>query len=283
MILGFLGKGGSGKSSVSWLASQVLLEDDQRVLAIDADHNMDLAHIYDRKVDGSTPTLHRAHDLFLRTVKHNEDSKWHKIVLDEERALPNFQIDPPDHFTEQVTESISNKLDLMVVGLGAEDVLFSSRCAHGHTAPLKYYLPLLRLYENQWSIVDGVAGVDMMNFGLFTGADAVVVVVEPHQNSIRVYREVKRIAEESELPLYAIINKSEPGSVRDSLVAELGAKLLAELPLDEGLRRYDYSALNNELKVEMRRALEYIRSNEPKGNGLSRLRRFEKKRQASKK
>lgn len=279
MKIAFVGKGGSGKSSISWLATQVLLHDNQRVLAVDADHNMDLTHLLGVEMTDSFPTLHRAHDQFRAEVGQVEDKQWYRIVLDG-RALPSFTLQPKDDFTAEVTTSLSPQLDFMAVGLGAEDVLFSSRCAHGHSAPLKYYLPLLELNESEWVVIDGVAGVDMMNFGLFTGTDVVMVVVEPHPNSIRVYREVLRIATQCNLPVRVIINKSRSSEVRDALVAEVGDRLIAELPADEGVVTYDFSCINNETKVEMKQALEQLRSVAPNQSGLARLRSFEQKRQA---
>jgi CO dehydrogenase nickel-insertion accessory protein CooC1 len=281
MKIAFVGKGGSGKSSVSWLATQVLLEREQRVLAVDADHNMDLAHLLGTSVDDSTPTLHRAHDQFLAAVDQEEDKRWFDIVLDG-RALPSFTLCPKDDFTAMVTTSLSAEFDFMAVGLGAEDVLFSSRCAHGHSAPLKYYLPLLTLNDSEWSVIDGVAGVDMMNFGLFTGADAVVVVVEPHPNSIRVYREVSRIAEESGLPVSVIINKARLGETLEALRAEAGDRMIAELSIDEGVLTYEYAAVSAETKEAMRSALDRLCASESTHSGLERLRAFEAKRQAVK-
>lgn len=279
MILGFLGKGGSGKSSVSWLVTQVLLAESARVLAVDADHNMDLAHLLDVAVTDTTPTLHRAHRSFLDTVGQERDSRWHEIVLDG-RELPTFTLNPKDAFTKSVTSAITPQLDLLVVGLGAEDVLFSSRCAHGHSAPLKYYLPLLQLKENQYCVIDGVAGVDMMHFGLFAGTDAIVVVVEPQPNSIRVYREVARIAAASDLPVFAIINKSKPGNLRDELTAELGDRLLAELTVDEGMLTYDFEVVGKANKLAIRDALTRLRAVVPAESRLERLRSFECKRQS---
>lgn len=278
MRIAFVGKGGSGKSSVSWLVSSVLAESGKRVLAVDADHNMDLAHILGVTVDDSFPTLHRAHEHFRAVVNQAEDRQWHNIVLDG-RPLPHFTLSPKDTFTQAVTKEISPRLDLMVVGLGAADVLFSSRCAHGHSAPLKYYLPLLTLAQDEHCVIDGVAGVDMMNFGLFTGADAIVVVVEPHQNSIRVYREVARIAQQSNLPVFAIINKSRMNDVRSALVSELGDQLLGELPLDTGVIEYDFANVADVLKQTIQRAVQQLEQSVPSTTGLERLRAFESAKQ----
>ena len=279
MKIAFVGKGGSGKSSISWLAVQTLLEQGKHVLAIDADHNMDLAHLLGQTVDSESPTLHRAHDAFRSAVEQTEDKQWHQIVLDG-RDLPTFQLDPMDSFTTSVATQIRENLSSMVVGLGADDVLFSHRCAHGHSAPLKYYLPLLRTNKNQVAIIDGVAGVDMMNFGLFIGADAVVVVVEPHQNSIRVFREITRIAEQSNLPIFAIINKADLTASYAEIATELGDRLLGSVPLDTSLLTYDYASVANKTKATIQSVLTHLQSiKQDTVVHLERLRKFETQRQ----
>ena len=278
MKIAFVGKGGSGKSSVSWLVTKVLEEAGHQVLAVDADHNMDLAHVHGAVVDDAFPTLHRAHDRFRSEVGQAEDRQWQNIVLDG-RPLPTFRLSPKDDFTSSVTKTISPQLDLMVVGLGAHDVLFSSRCAHGHSAPLKYYLPLLQLNEHEYCVIDGVAGVDMMNFGLFVGADAVVVVVEPHTNSLRVFTEVARIAESSGVPVYALLNKTQPNATNDTARAEVGEYLIGELPIDQGVLTYDYNQVKNSTKKELLTALERIQQKSASSDSLERLRTFEQLRQ----
>lgn len=281
MKLAFVGKGGSGKSTVSWLAISVLQEMGQKVLAVDADHNMDLTHLLGATNNKNLPTLHHAHDQFLKVVGQETDSKWQEIILDG-RTLPSFSLFPKDAFTKSVTAEIAANLSLMAVGLGAEDVLFSSRCAHGHSAPLKFYLPLLKLNEKESVVIDGVAGVDMMNFGLFNGADALVVIVEPHGNSIRVYREITRIAKASNLPYFVIINKSQGGILRDELVSEIGDKLVGELPAEEAVRDYNFTEVSLETKASVKAAFAKIQNNLSEKSGLERLREFEKKRQQAK-
>ena len=44
MILGFLGKGGSGKSTLSTVMVEYLHHYNKTVLALDADYNMDLSY-----------------------------------------------------------------------------------------------------------------------------------------------------------------------------------------------------------------------------------------------
>jgi len=274
MKIAFVGKGGSGKSSVSWLMTKVLEKVGHQVLIVDADHNMDLAYLHGVVVDDAFPTLHRAHEQFRGEVGQNDDKQWQNIVLDG-RPLPRFSLSPKDAFTLSVTKTISPQLDLMVVGLGAHDVLFSSRCAHGHSAPLKYYLPLLQLKGNEYCIIDGVAGVDMMNFGLFVGADAIVVVVEPHTSSLRVFQAVVRIAEHSGVPVYVLLNKSQPSGPYDAVRGELEGYLIGELPIDQGVLTSDYNLVEDSIKADLLTALVRMKEKQASIYSLERLRAFE--------
>lgn len=277
MKVAVIGKGGSGKSSVSWLLTHTLLADNRTVFAIDADHNMDFTALLGGRVDADTVTMHRTHGAFKDAVGQQEGKYWQDIVLDG-RPLPTFTL--TDAYTAQIAHPLGEHLYLATVGLGAEDVLFSDKCAHGHSAVLKYYLPLFDGGDTVDVVVDGVAGTDMMNFGLFTGADAVVVVVEPHQNSMRVLEQVAVIAVRSALPLYVVMNKVRGESAeRTALIAQWGEVLLAELPVDTGMLTYAYDALAPETRTAAQELVRTLRARTAHATpGIERLRAFEQQR-----
>lgn len=282
MKVAFIGKGGSGKSTVSWLATQLLAEQGQRVLAIDADHNMDLVSLLGQEVGPDTPTMHRRHGEFRAQVGQQEDKRWHEIVLDG-RSLPAFTLMPPDPYTRELLLPAGESIDLIAVGLGAEDVLYSDRCAHGHSAALKFYLPLLKEGARADVIIDGVAGADMMNFGLFLGADAVVVVTEPHPNSIRVLHQVAGIADRTGLPLFVALNKADTNpKLAGQIEADWGGNVLARIPADPALLAYDSSKLSAETRSAATTMLSALRVHAATApSGLERLRAFEAERQKS--
>lgn len=277
MKVAFIGKGGSGKSTVSWLATHILSASGRRVLAIDADHNMDFVSLLGQKVEDTTPTMHRHADDFRAAVGQKEDKRWHEIMLDG-RSLPTFTLKPKDNYTAKLALPVSENIDLIAVGLGAEDVLFSDRCAHGHSASLKFYLPLLDEGDGGDVVIDGVAGADMMNFGLFLGADAVVVVVEPHQNSVRVLEQVASIADKTGLPLFVVINKEGTNPMlADEIEAKWEEKVLARIPTDVALLAYDFNNLSNETIRAGELLIQSLRSRLPEEDTLERVRSFEKK------
>ena len=122
-------------------------------------------------------------------------------------------------------------LDLINVGLGSEEALYLARCSHGNSAPLKFYLPFLAEDEAA-VIVDGVAGTDMMNFGLYAGIDALVCVVEPHRNSVKVFELIKSVAERTNIPVFAILNKPSTNEFHTLMREKYANQVIGEIPLD---------------------------------------------------
>ena len=275
MKIAIVGKGGSGKSTTSWLLSMYLSQI-YSVLAIDADHNMDLASILGFEVGDDTRTFHRVHSEFQQKVGLAQDSKWSRIVL-EDRSLPQFSFQPSDEFTQSISYPIHHNLSLQVVGLGAEDVLYSARCAHGHSAPLKFYLPLLNEGNNQ-VIIDGVAGADMLHFGLFSGVDMLVGVVEPHINSKKVFEQLRVLAAKLDIPFYGILNKPRDNDLYHQIKQEYKGILLGEIPIDEAILEYKFEALNDITTQALKHIWDELVSRYKKVDTLARLRDFESKR-----
>ena len=205
MKIAFVGKGGSGKSSVSWLAIKTLESMDTTVLAIDADHNMDLTSNLGLDPD-TTPLMHTTERALMESIGMTREEKLSSVVNQEESNLPSFTTTPQDTYTSSIATKISNNLSLINIGLGSPDVMFSTKCAHGLSGPLKYYLGLLN-EKDDFVVVDSVAGADMLNYGLYAGIDAVIGVVEPHRNSIKVFEQIQDICRKSLIPCFAVVNK----------------------------------------------------------------------------
>lgn len=74
--LAVVGKGGSGKSTVSWLLIQYLASLQQPVLGIDADYNMNLLSNLGLDYSGEVPTLHHSHQQFRRLVGLAAQEPW---------------------------------------------------------------------------------------------------------------------------------------------------------------------------------------------------------------
>jgi CO dehydrogenase maturation factor len=62
MKIAIVGKGGVGKSSISWLFTQYLLDNNKKVCAIDSDHNMDFIDLLGYELTEQSPTFIRLYD-----------------------------------------------------------------------------------------------------------------------------------------------------------------------------------------------------------------------------
>jgi CO dehydrogenase maturation factor len=251
MKIAILGKGGSGKSTISWLLVNYLASNKNHVLAIDADHNMDLSANLGYQITAQTPTIHQNHDQFKIYSGMKAGDTWASLANKKESELPRFSFPGQDWFTDQLVTPLSENISLINVGLGQEDVLFSSKCAHGHSAPLKFYLPLLETGSNSQVIIDGVAGVDMVNYGLFIGCDLNIVSLENHANSKRVLDKILVQNTHLGVPTYVVLNKYVSDGSFDELEAEYENIILGKIPNDFSILKYDFANLSEQTKTEL--------------------------------
>lgn len=269
MKIAFVGKGGSGKSSISWLAIKTLEDTGSFVLAVDADHNMDLTSNLGLDPE-TTPLMHTTEREFM---EHVGVAKVSGVLEKDMSTLPSFSINPQDQYTSSVTSKVNNNISLINIGLGAPDVMFSGKCAHGLSGSLKYYLGLLD-EKDDFVVIDSVAGADMLNYGLYAGIDAVIGVVEPHRNSIKVFEQIQDICRKSFIPCFAVVNKPTDNDFYKDFVSKNREKILGEIPFDESVMNYDYAKVKNETKQSMVSVIEKIKKLKKRGN-LSTIKSFQ--------
>lgn len=272
MKIAFVGKGGSGKSSVSWLAVKTLEDMGSSVLAIDADHNMDLTSNLGLDPD-VTPLMHTTEKAFMEIIGMTREEKLSSVVTKEENSLPSFTTNPQDTYTSSIATKLSDHLSVINIGLGSPDVMFSTKCAHGLSGPLKYYLGLLD-EKDDFVVIDSVAGADMLNYGLYAGIDAVIGVVEPHRNSIKVFEQIQNICRKSLIPCFAVVNKPAENNFYKDFISMNNEKILGEIPFDENVMNYDYAKVKDETKKSMVVVIEKTKQLRKRGN-LSTIKDFQ--------
>jgi len=189
MKVAFVGKGGSGKSTMATAFVKHLRKRDVRVLAIDADHNMDLSYNL-----GAEPSIFLGSD--PEHIKEYVGSRRAGTYLEalemaKEKGIA-FTITPADEYTESVTVELEDGLLLMTAGPHTERVRSQEACSHSLAAPLKVFLPLLRLNTSEAVVIDERAGTDPVATGILSGVDLAVIVREPTVNSMRVAEQIKR-------------------------------------------------------------------------------------------
>jgi CO dehydrogenase nickel-insertion accessory protein CooC1 len=188
MKIAFLGKGGSGKSTMSIAFVRKLRERGYNVLAIDADHNMDLSYGL-----GAEPSLFLGSD--PERIKEHVGAERSDTYLDTLKTAQEngtvFTIEPADEYTASVSIKLEEGLRLMTAGPHTERVRSQEACSHSLAAPLKVYLPLLRLNPYEAVVIDERAGTDPVATGILSAVDLAVIVREPTINSTRVAEQIK--------------------------------------------------------------------------------------------
>jgi len=205
MVVAFLGKGGSGKSTMATALVRHWMAQGKRVLAIDADHNMDLSYNLGAEPSvflGGDPDRIKEYLGFPRSATFSE-------VLRLGRAQSASFTLVPDTFTAEVSVALSERLRLMTAGPHTPRVRAQEACSHSLAAPLKVYLPLLQLKPGEAVVIDERAGTDPVATGILSGVDLAVIVQEPTVNSQRVAGQIREELTLAAVPHLIADNKQE--------------------------------------------------------------------------
>lgn len=240
MIIGFLGKGGSGKSTLSSNFVKYLRGSGEGlVLAVDADHNMDMT--FNLGIVEEFPYLGSAMGDLKRASGLEGGENYREALFRNAQGL--FTLSPKDAFTEKYTKDVSGNLLLMTAGPQTDDVLSDRSCSHVLFTPLKVYLPLLALQENEWVVVDEKAGADGVSTGIPTGFDLAVIVAEPTVHSMKAAKQIAGLLEHYDVPFEFVINKASADRTAEEFAGELGRVPLAVMAFDQAFAELDPSAM----------------------------------------
>lgn len=199
MRISFVGKGGSGKSTLCALFAQYARNQGENVLAIDADLNIHLPRLLGfEKPDKS---LHISDPSATATIKKRLSGSNDRIG-----DLATFRKSTPPGtgsnliLLEDAKDPIldafsvaSNDMRLMVVGTyGEEDV--GASCYHNDLAIFENVMSYLA-DERGIVVADMVAGTDAFASTLHAQFDLTVLVVEPTWRGIEVYKDYAKLCE----------------------------------------------------------------------------------------
>jgi len=205
MKIAFLGKGGSGKTTLATAMVRHLRDGGKRVLAIDADHNMDL--VFNLGADSLPQYLGTDPSRIKTAVGASvEDDFGHARNLATHLGV-TFRLSPPDAYTADMAMQIAPDLFVMAAGPHTDIVRSGARCSHSLASPLKLYLPLLVLAEDEAVVIDERAGTDPVATGILSGVDRAVIVREPTIHSMRVAEQIRCELEYAKVPYVIVDNK----------------------------------------------------------------------------
>jgi len=233
MKVAFVGKGGSGKTTLAALFSRFAAEQGRDVLAIDADINQHLAVAIGMKPEeaASLPSMGLEIDRIKRHLcgdnpRIAEPSSMIKTTPPGRgsRLLALGASNPVfDHFARRIGD-----VDLMAVGPFDEGDI-GTRCYHSKTGSVELVLNHLIDDERSSVVVDMTAGADAFASGLFTRFDLTVLVVEPTLRSLSVYDQYRSYARNHDVTIRVMANKLDDADDKAFIQDHVGEDLIGGL------------------------------------------------------
>ncbi|MFI7387491.1 ATP-binding protein [Streptomyces sp. NPDC049813] len=234
MKIAFVGKGGSGKTTLSSLFIRHLATTGSPVVAVDADINQHLGAalgldeevaaelpamgarlpLIKEYLRGSNPRIASA-DTMIKTTPPGEGS----------RLLRVGENNPVYDACARPVELDGATVRLMVTGPFTEADL-GVACYHSKTGAVELCLNHLVDGRGEYVVVDMTAGSDSFASGMFTRFDMTFLVVEPTRKGVSVYRQYREYARDFGVALKVVGNKVRDEGDLDFLRAEIGDDLL---------------------------------------------------------
>ncbi|MFD0316437.1 ATP-binding protein [Streptomyces flavalbus] len=244
MKIAFVGKGGSGKTTLSSLFIRHLAAIGAPVIAVDADINQHLGAALglDEAVAAALPAMGDRLPLikdYLRGSNPRIASAETMIKTTPpgagSRLLRVCENNPVYDACARPVELDGGAVRLMVTG-PFTDADLGVACYHSKTGAVELCLNHLVDGPDEYVVVDMTAGSDSFASGMFTRFDITYLVAEPTRRGVSVYRQYKEYARDYGVTLKVVGNKVLGQDDLDFLRAEVGEDLLVTVGHSDWVR-----------------------------------------------
>ncbi len=206
MKIAFVGKGGSGKTTLAALFSLYLKQKGGEVLTIDADINQHFGETLG--YDMGKPVTLDTYEMQIKRVLRGENPRIEEDFLFMKTTPPGTGsklLRVRDDALSSVRYDINGIGHIAAGSLGGDDI--GMKCFHGKTGVVEILLNHLVEKEHEYVVVDMTAGADWFASGMFFKFDAVFIVVEPTLKSTGIYRQFIDALDGREIPIHVVANK----------------------------------------------------------------------------
>jgi CO dehydrogenase maturation factor len=244
MKIAFVGKGGSGKTTLSSLFVRHLAATGAPVLAVDADINQHLGPalgldeaeavalpamgerlpLIKDYLRGANPRILSA-DTMIKTTPPGTGSRLLRVCED----------NPVYDACARPVELDGDTVRLMVPG-PFTDADLGVACYHSKTGAVELFLNHLVDGPDEYVVVDMTAGSDSFASGMFTRFDITFLVAEPTRKGVSVYRQYREYARDFGITLKVVGNKVRGDDDLDFLRTEVGDDLLVTVGHSDWVR-----------------------------------------------
>ncbi|MFE2352592.1 ATP-binding protein [Streptomyces parvulus] len=244
MKIAFVGKGGSGKTTLSSLFIRHLAAVGAPVVAIDADINQHLGAALglDEAESAGLPAMGENLPLikdYLRggNARIASAEKMIKTTPPGEgsRLLRVREDNPVYDACARPVELDGGAVRLMVTG-PFTDADLGVACYHSKTGAVELCLNHLVDGPDEYVVVDMTAGSDSFASGMFTRFDMTFLVAEPTRKGVSVYRQYKEYARDFGVTLKVVGNKVQGPDDLDFLRERVGDDLLVTVGHSDWVR-----------------------------------------------
>jgi CO dehydrogenase maturation factor len=243
MKISFVGKGGSGKTSLSSLLSRFLASRGHQVLAIDGDINQHMG----RSLSGGDTLQASLPPMGIEADTIKEYLRGINPLIPSARTM--IKTTPPGRGSQILSLAKDNPIfkrfshiiegvRFMAVGsFNEEDI--GTRCYHSKTGVIELLLNHIVDTKNEYVIVDMTAGADAFASGLFTRFDLTVLVVEPTVKSVDVFHQYRTYAKDHNITLVVVGNKIESPEDQAFIKESVGDAYLVGFPSSAFIKKTD--------------------------------------------
>lgn len=231
MKLAVTGKGGVGKTFIAGTLARLLAKDGYRVLAVDADPNINLAYTIGLKEED----ISKITPLAVNRKLIEERTKIPGIPYGAFKLFPKVD-DIVDRFGIRGPDGVM----LLVMGTVQDG---GTGCLCPAHAFLRNLLRHLIVERDEFVILDMEAGIEHLGRGTARNVDVMLIVVEPSFKSIETAQRIKKLASDIGIHNFvAVANKVSTKEEEEFIkmgLEKYGIPLLITVPFDKQIAYAD--------------------------------------------